>query len=105
MAAFSTLMYYLLLQLITLSSVSANTSMWKPGSLDTVTVELEFTLLSKYTKSCLKGLTPEGTNIYIDYRLIINSDVGDWIRNATSQTVSVVESTGNTKLIYHNVQN
>ena len=62
-----------------------------PG--DTATVQ--FTLLSNYTSSCLEGLTPDGTNIQIDYRLINRFvfTAGDWTRvediavNSTGKTV------------------
>ena len=46
------------------------------------TAIVQFTLLSRYTSSCLEGLTPDGTNIQVDYRLIDRFvfTAGDWTR-------------------------
>ena len=59
---------------------------------------VQFTLLSDYTSNCLVGLTPEGTNIHVDYRLIDRnkSPAGDWTRgqsvtvNSTGKTLSAL---------------
>ena len=53
-----------------------------PGDTETF---VQFTLLSDYTSSCLEGLTPEGTNIHVDYRLIDRNGfiTEDWTRGHT----------------------
>ena len=89
MAAFTVL---LLLSVHWVSARSVNRLVRQSGSGDTAIVQ--FTLLSNYMSSCLEGLTPEGTSIHVDYRLIpIDRSIfiaGDWTRAHSI----VVNSTG-----------
>ena len=83
MAVFKALVLLLSVYLVSTSSVNRIARQSDPG--DTATVQ--FTLLSSYTSSCLEGLTPEGTNIHVDYRLIPRFvfTVGDWTKGETTR--------------------
>ncbi len=48
---------------------------------DTVTVHVHFMLFSTYTSECLTGLTEDGTQIRVEFRLLTgqNFNPGEWI--------------------------
>ncbi|XP_064399841.1 uncharacterized protein LOC135346210 isoform X4 [Halichondria panicea] len=68
---------------------------------DTVTVHVQFMLFSTYTSECLTGLTEDGTQIRVEFRLLTgqNFNPGEWISagNVTldegdrSQTLTIGE--------------
>ena len=91
MAVFKALLLLLSVYLVSTSSVNRKVRQLDPED----TTVVQFTLLSSYTASCLKGLTAEGTNIHVDYRQINRN--GPIERNWTRvYTIAVHGTTGET---------